>query len=380
MNCADPHTFYFTQGFQTSTQTPFSLQSGVAFSKSTDGGATGATRSRCSKGALTHFIDKPWSALDPKHPRHIFVTYTDLDFSGSVCGTPFNPVERVAIELVRSLDGGATWGAPVVLDEVCSTPPDFPLVQGTQVLLNPAGRVFVAWEAFLPGGSRELRIAKSVDTAATFQPPVRVTDVFPTGDGSTLQGGIRNNEFPSLAVDRSSGPGSGTLYIAWNDGRLLRYPDFESPYGDYGYANVFVTKSRDGGSSWSAPVRVNDDPVATASGRGTDHFQPGVAVDNTGAVGVCWYDRRHSAINLNVSRFCATSKDAGASWANQGLPGGWLPYKSADAAVNPYYLGDYDTVVTDASAAAAGFMGAFGDVELPPGALVPNQNVYLVNF
>ena len=161
---------------------------------------------------------------------------------------------------------------------------------------------------------------------------------------------------------------------------MLRYPDFESPNGDYGYANVFVTKSRDGGSSWSAPVRVNDDPVATASGRGTDHFQPGVAVDNTGAVGVCWYDRRHSAINLNVSRFCATSKDAGSSWANQGLPGGWLPYKSADAAVNPYYLGDYDTVVTDASAAAAGFMGAFGNVELPPGALVPNQNVYLVNF
>jgi hypothetical protein len=52
-----------------------------------------------------------------------------------------------------------------------------------------------------------------------------------------LQGGFRNNEFPSVAIDQSHGPGRGPIYIAWNDGRLGVTPDF---YGFYNFGDAFV--------------------------------------------------------------------------------------------------------------------------------------------
>ena len=189
----------------------------------------------------------------------------------------------------------------------------------------------MAWEYFT-NHSRELHVSRSIDDGVTFSAPVAATGVFPTGDGGALQGGIRTNEFPGLAVDRSGGPANGTLYMTWNDGRFIRPPDVESLTGRYGYAQVLVIKSTDGGVSWSSPVRVNDDRLlALPSGRGVDHFIPAAGVDNTGRVGICWYDRRNSPINLFVSRFCAVSTDGANTWNNQGIPGTWLPYKSADA-------------------------------------------------
>jgi hypothetical protein len=117
------------------------------------------------------------------------------------------------------------------------------------------------------------------------------------------------------------------------------------------------------------------------NGRGTDHFQPGVAVDKTGTVGVCWYDRRNDPINLTIARFCATSRDSGATWTNQAVTlRNWLPFHAGDAFVNPYYLGDYDGLTHDVTAASPGFTGAFGNVELLGGAFVPNQDVFLVHF
>jgi hypothetical protein len=48
--------------------------------------------------------------------------------------------------------------------------------------------------------------------------------------------------------------------------------------------------STDGGSTWSAPVTVNDN--VDAAGVPTDQFQPSVAAGPGGAVAVAFYDRR----------------------------------------------------------------------------------------
>jgi len=108
VNCAGAHTTYFSQVFETGSITPFLLQTGVAVSKSTDGGATWVNPvAAVLKDGTTHFIDKPWSALDPSNAKHLFITYTDFDLSGAVCGmiAPGVPVPRHAIERVRSTDG-----------------------------------------------------------------------------------------------------------------------------------------------------------------------------------------------------------------------------------------------------------------------------------
>src|SRR5262249_42818322 len=109
-------TFYFSQIF--SAGPPNAPIAAVAISKSTDGGATWLNPVMAvHKDALTHFLDKPWSAIDPNDKANLFVTYTDFDRSGSTCGFSATgaPIQRAAIELVRSIDGGVTWIGPQVI-------------------------------------------------------------------------------------------------------------------------------------------------------------------------------------------------------------------------------------------------------------------------
>jgi hypothetical protein len=54
--------------------------------------------------------------------------------------------------------------------------------------------------------------------------------------------------------------------------------------------DVMFTQSTDGGLTWSAPVKVNDN--VDAPGQPTDQFQPEVAAGPDGAVAVAFYDRR----------------------------------------------------------------------------------------
>jgi len=389
VNCSGPNKFFYSQIFETGTLSPLHLLTGVALSRSTDGGATWADPiAAVAKDSSSHFVDKPWSTVDPTNSSRIFVTYTDFDVSGAVCGfsTTGAPIERIAIELVRSLNGGTTWSAPVVLEEDCNTAPSFPLVQGSQVIVDSRGRVYVAWLAFPSGtGSalRQLRIAQSTDHGASFAKFVPVSTVVAAGDGQGLgniQGGIRNTEFPSLAVDRSGRQTDGYLYIVWNDGRNLRVQDFEATTGRYGYGDILVSRSKDGGKTWSTPIRVNNDPVALPNGRGVDHFQPGVGVDNTGTVGICWYDRRADPANFLVGRFCGLSVDTANTWFNiAAAPFSWPPFHAVDLFFNPFYFGDYDVVASDFTSASPGFLGAYAGVTTA-NVPAPNQDVFLFRF
>src|SRR6266568_3587842 len=56
--------------------------------------------------------------------------------------------------------------------------------------------------------------------------------------------------------------------------------------------DVRFSQSIDGGSTWSAPVTVNDN--VDAAGAPTDQFQPSVAAVPGGAVAVAFYDRRRA--------------------------------------------------------------------------------------
>jgi hypothetical protein len=267
------------------------------------------------------------------------------------------------------------------VDEICNSSPDFPFVQGSQIVVDSQGRVYVGWERFSDPASstRELRIARSVDHAVSFGPSSKIDQVFPTGDGFALQGLFRTQLTGSLAVDRSGTKTDGDLYVAWEDGRFRSRVDLESPFGLYRNANVVVSRSSDGGSMWSPPVRVNNDPLESHASFGIDHFQPGAAVDSTGTVAVCWYDRRDDPLNYKVSRYCGVSRDHGTAWKNARVdPRIWPPIHATDAFINPFYLGDYDTVASDQTQGLTGFQGAYGNVTLR--APVPNQDVFLVHL
>jgi hypothetical protein len=347
--CTDQNTFYQSSIFQTASTT------GVSVSKSTDGGRTfGSPVAVVGKDPFSHFIDKPWMAADPSNPNNLYVTYSDFDLSGALCAF------RIGIELVRSTDAGATWSTPTVIDSGCSPNTD----QGSNVAVDAAGNVYVAWEQFpLTLPTNEIDIVRSTDGGASFAPKVPVAIVTPVGSiFGLLQGGFRNNEFPSLAIDRSRGPRKGTLYIAWNDGRFGVTPDGFPPFSGatYNFGDAFVSSSSNGGASWTNPVKVNDSNGA--SGSPADHYLPGIVVDSGGQLAVCFYDRRRDSENFVIDRECANSRDGGLTWRNHRVTeNSFAASIAADLLINPVYMGDYDGVAADATGRSEGFLGAYGD-------------------
>jgi hypothetical protein len=106
--------------------------------------------------------------------------------------------------------------------------------------------------------------------------------------------------YPACGADTSTGPGRGTLYCSWMDQTFANGTD------------VFVSRSADGGVTWSAPLRVNDDPAGTAN----DQFNQWLAIDpSDGSVNLSWNDTRNDPSHLSTDIFYARSTDGGLSFA-----------------------------------------------------------------
>ena len=94
------------------------------------------------------------------------------------------------------------------------------------------------------------------------------------------------DDVATLAVDRSSGPHRGRVYVGWKE------QDNADPI-----TRIMLSWSDDSGKTWSKPLRVDDArtnvPAESAAqrDRGTDPIAPAVAVNKDGAVGLLWMER-----------------------------------------------------------------------------------------
>ncbi|MDQ2826133.1 MAG: glycoside hydrolase [Actinomycetota bacterium] len=252
-------------------------------------------------------------AIDPKGPVHI--TWLQAFGTGNLSFT--EPVPYVVA--VRSDDKGKTFTAPVRVSD-----PARERIGAPSPVVDGKGRLQVLYTDYkdnrrdfsaLPGPAAELPfalvLATSTDGGKTFGPNTEVdTDVLPTRRFL-----IYLPEFPQIAA------GSGDdLYATWADGRN-------------GDDDVFLRHSADGGRSWSAAVKVNDNPAD-----GTAQFLPKVAVAPGGRVDVLFLDGREDPTKKLLDAYLATSDDHGKSFRNIRMSA--QPF---DSTVGPTFGPEYGT-------------------------------------
>ena len=170
--------------------------------------------------AIAFEYDYPRIACDPER-GYLYVT------ASYVPQIPGHPRYQTIVTFIRSTDGGATWSAPQFLSDTSGA--------GARPVVGPAGEVYVVWHDY---GAGRMVARRSADFGQSFGPLLTVSSVsdnpFSTSPG---WGGISDDvyhgehrehpiyiehhcfafNYPSVAVDCSTGPNRGKLYVAWAD-------------------------------------------------------------------------------------------------------------------------------------------------------------------
>ena len=111
----------------------------------------------------------------------------------------------------------------------------------------------------------------------------------------------------NLAWDRSGGPHDGRVYAIWTQ---------ESP-NESDNTDIMLQYSDDNGTTWTPPVRLNDDHTANSQ------FMPAIAVDqSTGDVAVSWYDCRSDLGTGGPGDTDGIPNDDAQIWATDSTDGG----------------------------------------------------------
>lgn len=233
--------------------------------------------------------DKEWAAVNP-YNNHLYVAWTQFDEYGSA-----NPADSSIIRFSRSVDQGETWSEPVRISKRAGDCLDGDgTMEGAMPAVGPEGQIYLSWAG--PGG---IMFDRSLDGGDTWlDEDIFVSDQHGGWDFS-IPGIYRANGFPVICCDNSNSPYRGTIYINWTDQR-----------NGANDTDVWLVKSTDNGSTWSAPLRVNDDEP------GKHQFFSWMAIDQTnGNLWFVFYDRRNYP-DENTDVYIAFSGDGGETFQN----------------------------------------------------------------
>lgn len=195
-------------------------------------------------------------------------------------------------------DGGQSWTAP----QQINNPPI--RSAGGDLAIGPEGAVYACWAGVSETSPfKETRVGFA--RSATGGQSWVVTENAFAMNGITgvleNKGNIRVNGLPAIAVDTSTGPFNGSIYIVTGQKDLL--PAGSDP-------DIILYRSTDQGASWTDGIRVNQD----ALNNGKEQYFPSIHVDRFGAVNILYYDDRNTTSD-SCDVYLSRSADGGNTWS-----------------------------------------------------------------
>jgi hypothetical protein len=336
-------TLYQMSLVETKLPTGVNNPSGMAVNRSYDGGLTwGQPTFVAYDTDPSLFNDKNSITADPTPTRtgYVYAIWDRLDSppgKGSLKSVENTSGFRGPTVLARTTNGGDSWEPPRVI----FNPGTANQTIGNQIVVQPDGTLVDVFTLIRNDNKGQVKgysvaVIRSTDGGTTWDAKpttispmtfVQVTDP----DTAAL---VRTGDLiPEIAVDRTSGPTRGNLYVVWQDGR----------WAGGTHAHVAFSRSTDGGRTWSSPTQIDRAPTAA------DAFTPSIAVDPNGRVGVSYYDFRSNtaAAGLPTKYWftsCSSSCTSLGNWAESQVDG---PFNMENAPVaRGYFLGDYEGIAT----------------------------------
>jgi hypothetical protein len=293
----------------------------VLASRSLDGGASWSEPAVLARDTSFDIgLDKESITADPHDRRFVYAVWDRLvGLTSSDPNDFFGPVW-----FSRTTNGGASWEpARIIFDPG----PDAQTI-GSAIVVLPNGDL-VNMFTLIPQAASSvsppffLAVIRSSDRGLHWSKPVIVSRQLSVGISTEQGEPVRTADFlSSIAAD----PTSGAIFLVWQDAR------FSGGKRD----GIALSRSDDGGRSWSSPVQINTKPKAQA-------FTPAVNVTEDGTVGISYYDTRNDTRDPNTlltSTWLLVSRDGGRTFTESRVA---EPFDMRTAPfARGFFVGDYE--------------------------------------
>ena len=308
----------------------------IYWASSSDGGATftrmpnGFVASGTITQSASQAYDKEWLAADR----------SNSPFRGSLYAAIVSINRTASIQVRRMIPNGTSFNQLGALIAGAS----FTMVQFPNVVVDPKGGVHCTFFGSQDGSQFGIWHSVSNDGGVTFSTAKKAVDVhfpgFSPDDSHPIPGIEQGRQYPcpNFTIDTSQTSHRGFLYLTWCANGTVNAAT--TPL------NIYFSRSTDNGATWSTPSMVNDDAEV---GLG-DHYNPSIAVNRRGIIGISWYDRRTDVNSLITNAYTANSYDGGLSFATNQI----VSSKSSDHGAfasnqsAAFGVGDYAaTIMTD---------------------------------
>jgi hypothetical protein len=256
-------------------------------SKSTDGGQTWTDPEVVIRDLDANvFNDKQSLTADATDSDLVYAVWDRLLFPNSERASVISGFVTAAfrgpIWFNRSTDGGDSWeDARKIYD-----PGQNDQTISNQIVVRPNGKLVNLFAEFRNQNNKKqrgwnVRVLRSADKGETWSKPIQISALRTIGITDPETGDdVRTGDIvPDVAINSDN----GKLYAVWQDAR----------FSNGEYDSIALSKSTDGGRTWSNPIKVNATPDSGPVGN-RQAFTASVDVADDGSVGVTYYDFRNN--------------------------------------------------------------------------------------